>query len=519
MPRKTIQLILSLLFLIINTGCETVIQQEDIIVEVFDSGTSSQLKTVAGTSIGQVLTDNQIMLGPLDRVDPPVSFLLSGGERISIIRAREEFTVVDYEIPFEQQLLKNESMPEGKSILLQAGSNGKAQTTYRLLFENEVEVSRTIVKTDVVFEATPEKVMIGVKSPHKAVEIEGVIAYIAFSNAWIMETTSANRKMVASTGDLDGRVFTLSPDRKWLLYSRSSVETTNDSINSLWLVDITAEEPQPIDTSIRNVPHYAEWLPGESQTIAYSSVEPNDTDTGWQANSDLILWQFDDEGIEINKTTLIPANSDGLMDRGSTFFAWSADGSKLAYARPDSIGTVELSNGELLELQNFEPFRAQSDTAWIPAISWSPDNNVLFTALNVAQPPSEPVFELSAFLLEFDETLHMVPNCGWYCMPSASTKDGDENYLVGFLSAIQTDADEEISYNLNVMDRDGSNRKRLYPSEGVQGLEPQTFQWSPSSENRIIAFISQGNLILVDVQRGSIKQLTGDGMISRITWR
>ena len=519
MPRKTTQIVFYFLILIVFTGCRTGFQQDNIVVEVFDSGSSIQIETVAGTNVAQVLSANNIQLGALDRVEPPVSHLLSGGERITLYRVREEFTVVDYEIPFEQQILKNESMPEGQSILLQAGSNGKAQTTYRLLFENEVEVSHTIVKTEIIYEATPEKLMIGVKSSYKPVEIEGVIAYITYSNAWIMETTSANRKMVASTGDLDGRVFVLSPDRKWLLYSRSIVEESNDTINSLWLLDITAEEPQPIDTSIRNVMHYADWVPGESYTIAYSTVNPNETHRGWRANNDLILWRFDGEGNEIDKKTLIPANSDGLPDQWSTIFSWSSDGSKLAYARPDSIGTVDLANGELIELLEFEPISAESGLMWIPTISWSPDNNTLFTTLNVAQSPSAPVFELAAFLLEFDQTLRMVPNCGWHCLPSVSTKDKQENYLVGFLSANQTEDNESLSYNLSVMDRDGSNRKRLFPSEGLQGLEPQNIQWSPSSEIRTIAFLAQGNLILVDIQRGNIKQLTGDGMISKITWR
>jgi hypothetical protein len=72
------------------------------------------------------------------------------------------------------------------------------------------------------------------------------------------------------------------------------------------------------------------------------------------------------------------------------------------------------------------------------------------------------------------------------------------------------------------MDRDGSNRKRLYPGEGLQGLDPQTISWSPTQDeagNAWMAFIAQGNIMLAEIPSGSIKQVTGDGSITKLTWR
>jgi hypothetical protein len=71
------------------------------------------------------------------------------------------------------------------------------------------------------------------------------------------------------------------------------------------------------------------------------------------------------------------------------------------------------------------------------------------------------------------------------------------------------------------MDRDGSNRKTLFPLEGAPGLEPQTPLWAPGNQDKtaFIAVVYQGNLWLVDIFSGQASQVTGDGLIQKIDWR
>ena len=73
------------------------------------------------------------------------------------------------------------------------------------------------------------------------------------------------------------------------------------------------------------------------------------------------------------------------------------------------------------------------------------------------------------------------------------------------------------------MDRDGSNRQVLFPESGAPGLQPQRLIWAPeqdqAEDSYDLAFLYQGNLWLVDVQSGKTRQLTGDGLISRIDWK
>ncbi len=73
------------------------------------------------------------------------------------------------------------------------------------------------------------------------------------------------------------------------------------------------------------------------------------------------------------------------------------------------------------------------------------------------------------------------------------------------------------------MDKDGSNQRKFYPGEGIQGLKvPEVFYWEPNSENDSqprIAFLAQGNLLIVEVNTGALRQITGDGSIDKIDWK
>jgi hypothetical protein len=74
-----------------------------------------------------------------------------------------------------------------------------------------------------------------------------------------------------------------------------------------------------------------------------------------------------------------------------------------------------------------------------------------------------------------------------------------------------------------VMDRDGSNRRALFPAEGASGLEPQKVAWSPEplkdSSGFALAVLYENNLWLVDSETGETWQITGDGLTSRVDWK
>ena len=517
---------LSIIFILVAllSGCSVLNQNDAISVVLVNSGITTTLSTNDGTTVEQLLKTNQVTLNATDRVTPPLNTILTGGETIQVVRITEEFSIIESVLEFEQQTIKNESLPEGQTVLIQSGVNGLVQTTYRIQYEDGSEVSRSEVKREIIQPAKPEILMIGVQSPFSAVEFEGLIAYISSSNAWIMENDTGNRRVVAVTGDLDGRVFSISPDREWLLYSRASGNQTTEHINSLWIVNLVESNAIPIDTHIEDVVHYADWIPGEPRTFMYSTVEPRATVPGWQANNDLRLYEFSESGKVLNDEVLVGANSGGLYGWWGTTFQWSLDGNRMAFSRPDSIGLVNTESGKFQILLEFVPYQPKTDWAWVPPIAWSPNGSILYTSVNNKNPqdPVSSEYDLTALLVEDVVSIPMVSGCGLFCYVVPSQPDENENYYLGYLSAITADQSETSRYNLNVMDRDGSNRKRLYPGEGLQGLNPQLIAWSPTinqDNSTWLAFIANGNMMFASLPSGAVKQITGDGSISKIYWR
>lgn len=486
---------------------------------IIDNTSQKQISVPSGTSVKQALNTAGVSLNALDKTDPVSTTLLAENTTITITRVTEEFSIEQAIVPFEQQTVKNESLPEGQSVLIQAGANGIQQNTYRLLFENGIETSKTFVSSEITQAAKPEIVMIGVQSPFTPQTISGTIAYVSSSNAWIMEGSTINRRLVVSSADLDGRVFSVSPDREWLLFSRLS--TDEGVINTLWVVNLNVESPEPINTGISNVVNYADWVPGRGRTIAFSTVEPVPTAPGWSANNDLLLFHFNEDGKPLDTKLIVDKNTGGISGWWGASYEWSTDGSKVAYTRPDSIGLVNLNDGSLTPLFEFDVYNTGSDWAWVPSIKWSPDDNAIFTTLLPASSNSTiSIPTLSVILLNAQKVITLVPNCGLFCYPTPSPVNKDGRYSVAYLGAILPDQSETSRYNLKVMDRDGSNQRKYYPEEGIEGLKPQSLKWSPSwSEDQLLAGFAQGNLILVNTETGSVKQITGDGSITKLDWK
>lgn len=191
----------TLILLILLAGCGLLDTGNSVNIMILDNTIQNQVSVPSGTSVKQAMDTAGITLSALDKTDPISTTLLSEDTTITITRVKEDFVVEQSIVPFEQQTVKNESLPEGQSVLIQSGSNGIQQNTWRVLYENGVETSRTFVGSEITVTTRPEIIMIGVQSPYTPQNISGVIAYITSSNAWIMETSTGNRRPVVSTGD------------------------------------------------------------------------------------------------------------------------------------------------------------------------------------------------------------------------------------------------------------------------------------------------------------------------------
>lgn len=498
----------------------------DIDVHVQADGERITVVVPHGSTVQQALALAGIDLGELDRVQPAVYAIVAADTLIQVTRVTERFEIETAIIPFERQTIRNESLPEGETRLLQPGQNGMQETTYRIVLEEGEEISRTPVKTSILVEPQPEIMMIGAQSAFTPVPIEGTLAYVSGGNAWIMRNSSGSRRPLVVTGDLDGQIFKLSPDGDWLLFTRRDNDD-DDVINTLWLISTIDPEAEPIDLSVQNIIHFADWSPAASMyTIAYTTVESSVAAPGWQANNDLALLRFSDPEDEIYRGILIPTNSGGQYGWWGTTFAWAPDGSMLAYASPDDIGIVTLQDPSFVSRLQFNPYQTLGDWAWVPNLAWSNDGEILFIVdhgapIGLESPMASPVFDLAAVSLDGESILKLVPRTGMFANPSVSPSinlgGGERGYLVAYLQSLSPLESDDSRYRLMIIDRDGSNRRELFPPEGVAGLEPQDITWSPGGERLVLVY--RDDLWIIDAASGASQQITGDGQALAFDWK
>jgi hypothetical protein len=492
-------------------------------VTITADGDETAVDIPAGSTVDNAIKAGGFILGSMDRTEPPLYTVLDDGSNIQVVRVEEEFIVEQEVIPFESQVVRNESLPEGQEYWLQLGENGLREITIRQVFEDGVNVSSNPVKSVIVKEPVPQIKMVGVQQAFIPFEIPGKIAYLVDGDAWIMEGTTADRRQIISSGDLDGRIFSLSPDGEWLLFTRGDQD--EDIINSLWAAPVDADDGEEIDLEVDNVVHFADWKPGSDLTLAYSTVEPRPGAPGWQANNDLQMLTFSPSGFIRELPEIIETNSGGLYGWWGTEFHWSPDGTRMAYARPDQIGLVDFDTNQQVALANFPPVQTFGDWAWVPGLSWSPGGEFMYGVDHV--PPEESQrYDLKVVALEEVDQFMLTPEVGMFSYPVPSPgfelSSGEQAHLVSFLMARFPFQSETSTYDLVRMDRDGSNKQVLFPFEGSEGLEPQELVWSPEklndSGNYALGLIYQQNLWIVDSMTGEAWQITGDGLTSRIDW-
>ncbi len=507
-------------------------EQIQLVIEV--DGETHPVSVPAGSTVQQALDAAHIELGALDRTDPALFTVTQKDEHIRVIRVKEEFVVKEVVIPFERQTLRNESLAPGKEneVYLQVGENGLEEITYRKVYEDGVEVSSNAVRSAVIRKPVPEIIMVGIQTPFIPVAIPGKLIYLRDGNAWLIEETTGNRRAIVTTGDLDGRVLALSDDLNWLLFTRASKE--EGAINSLWAMQITGEKNDPIDLEVPNVIQFADWIPGSSTKIIFSTVEERATAPGWQANNDLNVITFSTTGWTSQWDVVIEPNSGGIYGWWGTNFAWSPDRQNLAIARPDGLQLVNYLDGTITLMADIVPLLTRGDWAWVPGISWSPDGQILYTVDHVPPPGSStpeesPLFDLAAVPVPGGPLLRIISQSGMFSYPISSPfqtrSDGQQSYQVAYLQAVFPTQSETSRYRLALMDRDGSNPKVLFPTEGSTGITPQRDwgAWSPEplseTGNYAIALVYQGNLWLVDTVNGQGQQVTGDGLTTRVIWK
>jgi hypothetical protein len=515
-------------------------------------------------TVREALAEASVLLDDDDRVEPDLWVDLQDGMTVRVIRVQQE-TIVEREmLAYLEQTIKSEGVPVGETRLLQAGKNGQAEITYRLEFEDGVEVSRSVLRRVVVEEPVNQITVVGVEGMVDSVELPGTVAYLNGGNAWVMRGASGGRRPVTAEGDLDGRVFALSPDGATLLYSViTETEALDGPFNELVLLNVELVDEPPRRLPIRDV-LWAGWAPCERSIpepatpepptsaestseepapepaspeaqaeagrpcglIAYSTGEKSGP-PGWRANND--LWTatlLDDEGRAVapKPRRLLGPQTGGAYSWWGSHYAWSPDRTKIAYARPDQVGWMEVRTSRVFPLATYPPQAPRgsdsSDQVWVPAPSWSPDSRFVALTIHGEEPgrsaEESRLFEVWVLDLENTIRARLTRSVGMWSTPRWSP-ERDDGSAIAYAEAHTPSNSYESRYVLKVMDRDGSNKRVLFPAEGQAGIaRPVIYDWSPSGRQLVVLYL--GNLYLVDPSEGQARQLTGDGQSTHLDW-
>lgn len=525
--------------MILSTACVAEEPEPTILVTLVADGRQQLYSNSEPITVGQFLRSNEvdIELGPLDRVNPPTVTQISDGMTITVVRVREEEECQQVEIPYEITRRRFEGLPPGEESLQQAGRNGIREVCYRVTYTDDNPGDRIQIRDNVIEEPREEIIFVGISDEVEPVPVDGTLAYINNQNVWVMRGSSTTKTQVTFSGDLDGRIFSLSEDGRTLLFSRvvndtdENDENTPSTFNKLYVInDLGPNAAAPIELSIQNI-LYADWRPGYPNTFAYSGAEPSDF-TGWDAYNDLWIATINPEnGDIINLNQIVEENSGGLYGWYGTDYAWSPDGERIAYIRADGIGLVDLNNRQLNQslLLEYDLLNLGTEWSWRTTVSWSPDSNLIVSTvhgppLGNEHPETSPVFDVGIASVEEQFKIQaMIERVGIWATPQFSPRaeDNTTDRPVGYLAYLQAREWEDSitsEYDIVIADRDGSNARVIFPESGQPGLRDfaQDFVWSPDGQE--IAFIYQGNLWKIDVQTGIAHQLTLDGGAESPVW-
>lgn len=514
MVRKRILLLLGLLALI--WGCSSPAQTQ-VTLEV--DGKVYSFSTRSST-VREVLAEAGVKLGPYDKVEPDLWAEIIPGTYIRVIRIEYKLESIRRSIPFESRIIRSEALPPGERKLVQPGLNGEEEIIYRITLENGVEKAREIASTRVITPAQDEIIVVGVENFLSSVPISGTIAYLSGGNAWLMKLSSSTRRPITTWGDLDGRVFELSPDGKYLLFTRRE---DGNKLNSLWVVTATIAGDEPKPLGLEGI-LYAEWEPGTGEEgvyrFAYSTGERTTGSPGWKAHND--LWIATWHPFESLQTTpIITAWENVPYGWWGVNFRWVPGKKMFAWATAESIGFVDGETGVITQLLSFAPYYTYGEWVWVPPLSPSPEGNFIATVIHGPPvsgelPQDSPLFEIWILSLDGRIKLRWAENTGMWSHPHWSPMYPKGDFIL-YGQANEPFYSRTSLYKLYLADRDGSNRRIIFPPPLEPGLQdPSQVSWSPYGLQFVVSY--QGNLYLVDVEKKQYFQLTGDGNSFNPRW-
>lgn len=503
-------LLLATLFTSCSQPAAVTQSQQPLQIQLITEGQLHNLTTNAAT-VRELLAEAGVELGELDEVNPPLFTPLQKDMTVTVVRVTEQLELTTESIPFERTFVRTDTMSaDDEPQIVQPGKPGQREVTVRLVFRDGLESSRIRINETVIEAAQDEVVLIGIGANRGIAYFPGVLAYISGGAPVLMRGNTAVPEQLPIDGQLDGRVFALSPTASHLLYTQVTTTTSNFN-NSLWLYPLAVgEEPQKLD--VENV-LWAGWNPVVTNTlqIVYTSAISTEQPPGWEANNDLWRLTFPlTDTTAISRTEIIDAYP-ALNGWWGGNYGWSPNGRTLAYSFANEVGLIDTQspapNDSRLVLQQFVPYNTRADWVWVPSLTWSPDGR--FLAFTQHNGDDEEAMQFDGQVLGISEPVaaQFVDQAGMW----GHLHWSPDNQHIAYLQTTDPLDSLRSNYTLWLMDVDGSNGRQIYPPIGENSAfaRDQAFMaWSPDGQE--IAFIFDNDLFIYNLADESVTRITQD---------
>jgi len=523
---------ISLAFILLLTACQPEPENSSFVVYLQIDNVERAYQLQESMTVEDFLTQANVEYDENDRLVPPPYTQVTDGTRITIVRVEEEEFCENEDLPFEDEYRNVEGLEEGEERIQQQGQNGEQEVCYRIIYENGVQQQRIAVgQPEILREPINRIIAVGISNDVEPISINGTITYLNNGNAWIIRGSSTAKRPLTVSGDLDSLVFELSPDGRYLMYTRDAADSES-FVNELWIID-TANPDSNVQLPITDVLD-AEWIIGtDDYTISYSTSEVRDLFPFWSALNNLWVSRIDPTtGEAFNPRLIVEDNSGGAYGWWGTVFSWSPDGETIAWSQADAIGVYDDLTAPVA-LSSFNSFRNPQDWSWRSPISWSFDGELMASVIHGPSQPgvpadTSPIFSVVITDVEGNFEAMIAEGAGMWASPqfSPQLETPDSPYPVGYLAYLRVrDPNQPINgeYDLVLSDRDGSNSRVIFPPAGQTGirssdfgLTPVDFTWSP--DGRQIAVVYQQNLYIVDIITGANYQMTFDNGSQHPVW-
>ncbi len=161
-------------------------------VTVTEKGESRNLIATQKTA-GKVLEELGYNPKKTDKITPAFDAKVSEFDEITLVRVDEKTITVDEEIPYESKERENKSLASGKKKLVQKGVPGEKTVSYKITYEDGVEVSRDVVSEKVTTQPIPQIREVGTKkAANYTIASAGTIQTSRSGNLAYSKVISAN---------------------------------------------------------------------------------------------------------------------------------------------------------------------------------------------------------------------------------------------------------------------------------------------------------------------------------------